>query len=445
MMKDLMGYIDFWGVWMVIPFLVDGISSVVVFFSLIFSTVKKSEKKELEFYPMVSIIIPVYNSEKTLEQCISSIANQNYPKENIEILLIDNGSKDQSFEAYLKAKREYSNIKLWWMNSENGKFKALNKGLYLSQGKYIINIDSDGYLHEDAVKNMIFEFEGDKSISALTGVILTDPDQIKGTKNKLKKVMQTCEFFEYSEAFLVGRVFESKHNRLFTMAGAFSAFRKDLIMKTSLYNGETLGEDTHMTLQIKTARKGKVKLCSNAYFFTDPIESFDKLYAQRQRWQRGEIEIGALFNYEKIGFKLKSILNITLIKDHTFLFPRLIWMFGTIYLAAANYSVATIVIFNIILYIFYSMIELLNFMVVRKYLKNLPDIKSYYSKRILIALLMPAYRIVLFFVRAVGVINAMDYESKWKRKTLSDEVQEIKEYIKNRFKGKKRRYAKVKR
>lgn len=439
MINKLFEYINFWGVWMIIPFLVDGISSIVVFFSLVFSKVKKTKKSELEFYPAVSVIVPVYNSEKTLEQCIDSIAKQNYPKEKIEILLIDNGSKDQSFEAYIRAKRNHLSIKMWWLKAENGKFKALNEGLYLSQGKYVINIDSDGYLHEDAIRNMIVEFESDKSISALTGVILTDPEQIKETKRISKRLMQVCEFFEYSEAFLVGRIFESKHNRLFTMAGAFSAFRKELIMKTSLYNGETLGEDTHMTLQIKTARKGSVKICSTSYFFTDPIENFDKLYAQRQRWQRGEIEIGALFNSEKLGFKLKSILNITLIKDHTFLFPRLIWMFGTVYLAASNYSVYTIIIFNIILYGFYSIIEMLNFMVVNKYLKDLPKIKRYYRKRFLIVFLMPAYRIILFFVRAIGVINAMDYESKWKRKTLSVEVVEIKEYIKDRIKGKKRR------
>lgn len=439
MMSKLVEYISFWGVWMIIPFLVDGISSVVVFFSLIFSRIKRNKEDELEFYPAVSIIVPVYNSEKTLEQCIDSIAEQNYPKEKIEILLVDNGSKDQSFEAYIRAKRNHISIKIWWLKAENGKFKALNEGLYLSQGKYVINIDSDGYLHEDAVKNMIVEFEKDKSISALTGVILTDPEQIKETKRISKRLMQVCEFFEYSEAFLVGRIFESKHNRLFTMAGAFSAFRKELIMKTSLYNGETLGEDTHMTLQIKTARKGSVKICNTAYFFTDPIESFDKLYAQRQRWQRGEIEIGALFSSEKLGFKLKSILNVTLIKDHTFLFPRIIWMFGTVYLAAANYSVYTIIIFNIILYGFYSIIEMLNFMVVNKYLKDLPQMRSYYRKRFLVVFLMPAYRIILFFVRAIGVINAMDYESKWKRKTLSAEAIEIKEYIKDRIKGKKRR------
>lgn len=148
---------------------------------------------------------------------------------------------------------------MWWLKSENGKAKALNKGIYLAQGEYIINIDSDGYLHKDAIKNMIIDFEMDKDIDALTGVILVDNNLIKQRNNNLLKLLKICEMFEYAESFLVGRLFESKYNRLFSMAGAFSGFRREQILNTDLYNANTLCGDTHMTLQIKLIKNGKVK------------------------------------------------------------------------------------------------------------------------------------------------------------------------------------------
>lgn len=437
MKNDISMYIYLWGMWMIIPMMVDGISSFFIFLNLYFFKIKKKENK-FKRYPMVSIIVPIYNSESTLKKCIKSIVNQNYPKEKIEVLFIDNGSKDSSFEIYQELKTTYFKSKMWWLNSERGKVKALNEGLYLVQGEYIINIDSDGYLHEDAIKSMVIDFENDKDIDALTGVILTDNNLIKKTKNKLLKLLQNCEMFEYAESFLVGRLFESKYNRLFSMAGAFSGFRREAILNTNLYNVDTLGEDTHMTLQIKLLRDGKVKLSNKAYFFTEPIDSFNKLYSQRQRWQIGELEIGALFNSKKIGIKNRSILNLTFIKDHTFLFPRIIWMFGIIYLATTTYSFYTIDIFCVIMYIFYLIIELLNFLVVNKYLKDLLEFKLYYRKMILISTLMPLYRIVLFFIRAVGIINAIDYESNWKRKGFSNELKEIFDYIVLKFTGKKK-------
>lgn len=434
MLNKVSSDLIFWGIWLIIPLIIDGIPGIYIAFNLFATRFKSKKHKILKSYPMVSIIIPVYNSANTLEECVQSVIKQKYPKDKIEILLIDNGSIDNSYEVFCKLKNTYLNTQMWWLTSEKGKVKALNKGLYLSKGQYLINIDSDGTLHEDAIFNMIYDFEQDHSIDAMTGAILINKDSMTNDKKKkFLKLIQKCELYEYLEAFLVGRFYESKRNKMFTLAGAFSGFKRSSIVKTNLYNNETLGEDTAMTFEIKMALNGKVKLCPTAYFFTDSIESVNKLYIQRQRWQCGELEVAALFKRENLSKKLSNIITFTLIKDHTFLFSRMIWFFGNIYLIASSYPLYIILISNLLLYFMYSLISLCNFIVVNKYLKNLKTYKCYYRRNFLIVFIIPLYRIFTFFMRALGAINAMDDESNWDRKSFKTELAEISHYIKSLF------------
>ena len=111
------------------------------------------------------------------------------------------------------------------MNSKQGKSKALNLALYNSYGKYIIHIDSDGVLHKDAIKNMVNLFERHKKVDCLTGVVLTNPQMIDETKGFFLRLLRKIEFFEYCQAFLAGRNFEAEFNSIYTLSGAFSAFR----------------------------------------------------------------------------------------------------------------------------------------------------------------------------------------------------------------------------
>ena len=91
MMENFVAFIIFWGVWLLIPVVVDGVATLYTLISV--SLVHLRNMKEpippLEFFPLVSIIIPVYNSEETLEACLRSIANQDYPSHQMEILLIN--------------------------------------------------------------------------------------------------------------------------------------------------------------------------------------------------------------------------------------------------------------------------------------------------------------------------------------------------------------------
>lgn len=110
--------------------------------------------------PIVSVIVPVYNVEAYLERCIASLISQTL--ENIEIILVDDGSTDNSPGICDKAAEVHHNITV--IHKENGGVSsARNAGLDIATGKYISFIDSDDYVEPDMMELMVGRAEADGS------------------------------------------------------------------------------------------------------------------------------------------------------------------------------------------------------------------------------------------------------------------------------------------
>lgn len=100
---------------------------------------------------LISVIVPMYNSEKYIEHCIESIEKQTYT--NIEILIIDDGSKDNSAQIAEQIAQKYKNIKV--IHKKNGGVSsARNLGIEMSNGKYITFVDSDDWIEKEAIEGL---------------------------------------------------------------------------------------------------------------------------------------------------------------------------------------------------------------------------------------------------------------------------------------------------
>lgn len=99
---------------------------------------------------MFTFIIPVFNCEGYIEECVLSICNQTY--KNIEIICIDDASTDNTYEKLLSLERIDSRIKVVRHNKNKGAGGARNTGLALAQGKYVWFIDGDDYIDSDALE-----------------------------------------------------------------------------------------------------------------------------------------------------------------------------------------------------------------------------------------------------------------------------------------------------
>ena len=115
---------------------------------------------------LISVIVPVYNVEKFLDKCISSIVNQTY--KNLEIILIDDGSTDESVQICDKWQEKDNRVRL--THKENtGVSDTRNIGLEKTTGEYICFVDSDDYIEPDYIENLYKSLtENNADIASIT-------------------------------------------------------------------------------------------------------------------------------------------------------------------------------------------------------------------------------------------------------------------------------------
>lgn len=432
--------IFFYMAWVLIPIILEVIPAIFSVYVLIKKRFMKKNDEALKYLPEITVIVPVYNSADTLRNCIKSVYDSDYDKRLIYVMVVNNGGNDQSFEVFSKCQLDFPELNMNWLTSKQGKSKALNLALFNSSGKYIIHIDSDGVLHPHALRNMVTFFEKNEDIHCVTGTILTDPGLIDETDKLFLRVLRKIEFCEYAQAFLAGRNFEAEFNNIYTLSGAFSAFRKSTILKTRLYNTDTVCEDTQITFQVREWLNQKVSLCTDAYFFVDPIEDVNKLYTQRQRWQRGELEVAHMFEREKktvkhVNRKKKHFNVITklILYDHTFALPRMGWYFALPTLFLINYPVRLVLISMVLIYCLNVMTSFLYYLSITLFLKDYKELKDYYVRKWYLIFLLPLYKSMVFWFRFAGIINSINGQQVWRTNNLTQERQHIVETIRKDF------------
>ena len=421
--NSFLNSILFWAAWIIIPFVMEIIPSIGSFLILVKKKIFPPKYEDPVFWPEVTLIIPVYNSQASLQECIQSINDSDYPNGKMRIFLVNNQGSDDSFRVYTDCQELYPDLLMQWLNAKQGKSRALNLALFNADGKYIIHVDSDGQFEPHAITNMVRKFESCPDVDCMTGAILTMPQMIEEYKGIFARLLRKMEFMEYAQAFLAGRNYASETNSIYTLSGAFSAFRKSAVLKSQLYNTDTICEDTNITFQMRYLQHTKVHICENAIFCVDPIEGINKLYTQRQRWQRGSLEVSHQFLEKdlKVRKMFSNVMVRTLMYDHTFAFPRLIWYLALICLMCMNYSPQVILVSTGIIFLMYIASGFLYYFSTVGCLREFNGLKKYYRKHWYIVPLLPLFNLLVFFIRFAGVINSINTDSAWKTRTLTDE------------------------
>lgn len=427
--NELIIQLGFWLTWLIVPIVYELLPMLFGLCRLAFVN-RKSQNGDKKLVP-ISLIIPAYNSAATIYHCFESIGHSSYPTELMRIIVADNESTDKTYAEFRRAQYAFPNLRMQWINTKRGKARALNAAIYNASGTYIVNIDSDGILQRDALVNIVRMFERRPHIDALTGTILTQHRQINQNRHFWLRLLQKNEYFEYVQAFLAGRTVESLNNQLFTMSGAFSAFRRAKLMQTHLYDINTIGEDIDMTLQIRYELKGRVELCPNAIFYVEPISGLDALYTQRQRWQRGEVNTVRKFMQDNIGLAqiFHNFVVRRLLIDHTVLFLRMIWLFAFVVLIPFGYSVHLVAMSFVLLYFLYVGMALINFVSAFIYLRAFRADQLFYIKNWWVIFALPIFFLIISFIQMVGLVNMMTQPAQWQVKNYHEEYQSVKEII----------------
>jgi len=201
-------------------------------------TINEEEMLDLQRnLPKVSIIVPTFNSDKTIRACILSILTQCYPKHLLEVIVIDEGSTD----ATLKIVKDFRGIKVHVVRG--GRSLARNLGAIKSKGKYLLFVDSDMILSRNLINTCVIKMETDKN---LVGLNITERIY---SNNKLWMYLRDFERSFYSNTLVDAARFIKKE--AFFSCGGFN-------------NLLQAGEDWDFHLRL--SKIGKVDFISEEHF-----------------------------------------------------------------------------------------------------------------------------------------------------------------------------------
>ena len=127
-----------------------------VFFLLSYMGRKKTvDVKTLDYLPPVTILIPCFNEEKSVVGTINSVLDLNYPKENMQIIVIDDGSTDNTYNEVLKHFKINPIVEIY-KKENGGKFTALNFGIEKAKHRFIGSLDADSYVEKESLRRCAF-------------------------------------------------------------------------------------------------------------------------------------------------------------------------------------------------------------------------------------------------------------------------------------------------
>ncbi|MDP4192883.1 MAG: glycosyltransferase [Bacteroidota bacterium] len=243
---------------------------------------KYTVAEKSDYYPFVSIIVPVYNEGKVLRGSIKSLLELNYP--NYEIIIVNDGSTDdtkevgQSLVGFHQGK--LSSVRVSLINKPNGgKSRALNAGIQFSKADVVLCIDGDSQLSVNYLRDGIKHF-ADPEIGAVAGNVKV--------MNR-KKMITDLQALEYVEGLNMARSAQSFIKLVNIIPGPLGIFRKKAIIDAGWYSSDTFAEDADLTLNIMAAG-WKIYYEQNAISYTEAPESLNQLLKQRYRWTRGILQ-----------------------------------------------------------------------------------------------------------------------------------------------------------
>jgi cellulose synthase/poly-beta-1,6-N-acetylglucosamine synthase-like glycosyltransferase len=226
----------------------------------------------------VSIIVPAFNEELVIIKSIQSLMRQSYPF--IEIIVIDDGSTDKTYQLAKRLEFQRPNQSLIVLTKPNGgKANALNFGIEESSGDLIMVVDSDSKLSNNAVELMVNYFNEEK-VGAVAGSVF-----VSNRVNSITK-LQALEYIEGLNMVRNGQAFFSLVS---IIPGPIGMFRKSAIVEAGGYESDTFAEDADLTMKL-IGLGYKIEFEADAVAYTEAPEGLLDLIKQRYRWTRGILQ-----------------------------------------------------------------------------------------------------------------------------------------------------------
>ena len=245
--------------------------------------------------PHVSVLVPVYNEENGIDNTIDSILDADYPPDKLELVVIDDKSKDKTLEVINKKNQE-RDFKIVALEKNMGKRHAMAAGLKQCNGEIIVCVDSDTILKPDAITNLVQPFT-EKEVYCVCGSAIVAND----TDPKTNTLIARFQKVWYADSFRLRKGVESIFDMVICCSGVLSAYRKEKFtavteewLNEKFLGREVISGDDRQMTNLMMRMGGKSKFQSNAIAYTFAPHKFKKFLIQQIRWGRSGFR-GMLF------------------------------------------------------------------------------------------------------------------------------------------------------
>ncbi|SHK08941.1 biofilm PGA synthesis N-glycosyltransferase PgaC [Clostridium cavendishii DSM 21758] len=286
--------------WFPVTMSLGWISSSIFFY---FRRERKSKDRglpTLPSFPLVSIVIPCYNEEQVIEGTIHELSNINYP--NYEIIAINDGSSDKTSEILKRLQLQYSNLRFIDQKANRGKANALYLSALASKAEYLLCVDADAHLENNALIYIMNHFLAPRN-GERVGAVTGNP-KVLNSNTLLARV----QLVEYSS--IIGLIKRSQRilGKIMTVSGVLVAYRKRALLECGFWDRDIITEDIAVTWKLQRS-KWDVRYETNAICYMYVPETFKGLWKQRVRWSQGGLEtlkrnLGMLKNWSDRRFFL---------------------------------------------------------------------------------------------------------------------------------------------
>lgn len=233
----------------------------------------------LPSYPMVSLIVPCHNEGEQVRETIAHLAEQTWP--DFEIIAVNDGSKDDTGEQLDQLMKEYPQLRVLHLSSNQGKAMGLRAATLAAKGEYLVCVDGDAVLDRYATHWLMLHLLGSARVGAVTG----NP-RIRNRSTLLGK-LQVGEF-----SSIIGLIKRAQrvYGRIFTVSGVIAAFRKVALHDVGYWNTDMVTEDIDVSWRLQM-RHWEIRYEPNALCWILMPETLQGLWKQRLRWAQGGSEV----------------------------------------------------------------------------------------------------------------------------------------------------------
>ena len=248
---------------------------------------RKLDETTETFEPTITVVVPLFNEGKSIYDTIVSLVNLDYPKDKLEITIVDDCSTDDSYEWACKGAREFANVRVLRNPHNMGKRKGINHAVRESTSEVIVSVDSDVIVYPTALRELVRRFVSPE-IAAVGGrVHVSNPNE-----NWLSR-LQTIKYYFGQEHL---KNLERGLRAVMCLSGCLTAYRRTVLMELEpiLENRNMFGipikygEDRFLTHQI--VKHGyRTVMTMDAMCFTKAATTLKGYFNQQLRWKRSNI------------------------------------------------------------------------------------------------------------------------------------------------------------